>query len=212
LFSAVADEFLAFVGDALRPSARSMPWCWLGAKHSGGHNTLDDLCSRYGANSLRSKHGALLDAELLAAVYIELTTTRQAALQPDPIVVAPLKIHAIVRSRPHPLPPRVSADGRNVHRAFVRTLGTDARFGLTISRVFQMKLVPARPDMMLQWKGSNFASSDEINDKLMKAIVIFPHLVCLAFIGYLCMFYQGGSDETRLPQNVWPKSLIRRRR
>jgi DNA polymerase III subunit epsilon len=36
-------------------------------KHSGEHNTLDDLCSRYGINSLRSKHGALLDAELLAA-------------------------------------------------------------------------------------------------------------------------------------------------
>jgi DNA polymerase III epsilon subunit-like protein len=49
-------------------------------KHPGGHNALDDLCSRYRINLLRSKHGALLDAELLAAVYVELTTTRQAAL------------------------------------------------------------------------------------------------------------------------------------
>jgi DNA polymerase III subunit epsilon len=40
-------------------------------KHPGEHNMLDDLCSRYGVNSLRSKHGALLDAELLAAVYID---------------------------------------------------------------------------------------------------------------------------------------------
>jgi hypothetical protein len=50
-------------------------------KHSGGQNTLDDLYSRYGINSLRSKHGALLDAELLAAAYVELITMRQAALQ-----------------------------------------------------------------------------------------------------------------------------------
>jgi DNA polymerase III epsilon subunit-like protein len=43
-----------------------------------GHNTLDDLCSRHGVDrSRRTQHGALLDAELLAAVYIELTTTRQ---------------------------------------------------------------------------------------------------------------------------------------
>jgi DNA polymerase III epsilon subunit-like protein len=51
-------------------------------KHPGGHNTLDDLCSRYGVDrSRRTQHGALLDAKLLAAVYVELTTTRQAALQ-----------------------------------------------------------------------------------------------------------------------------------
>ena len=43
-------------------------------KHPGGHNTLDDLCSRYGVDrSRRTQHGALLDAELLAAVYIELS-------------------------------------------------------------------------------------------------------------------------------------------
>jgi DNA polymerase-3 subunit epsilon len=50
-------------------------------KHPGGHNTLDDLCSRYRINSLRNM--ALLDAELLAAVYVQLTTTRQASLQLD---------------------------------------------------------------------------------------------------------------------------------
>jgi DNA polymerase III epsilon subunit-like protein len=44
-------------------------------KHSSGL-TLDDLCGRYGVDrSLRTQHGALLDAELLAAVYVELTTT-----------------------------------------------------------------------------------------------------------------------------------------
>jgi DNA polymerase-3 subunit epsilon len=48
-------------------------------KHASGL-TLDDLCSRYGVDrSHPTQHGALLDAELLAAVYVELTTTRQAA-------------------------------------------------------------------------------------------------------------------------------------
>jgi DNA polymerase-3 subunit epsilon len=54
---------------------------------------LDDLCVRYAVDrSHRSKHGALLDAELLAAVYVELTTTRQAALRLEPITLAPSTI------------------------------------------------------------------------------------------------------------------------
>jgi DNA polymerase III subunit epsilon len=111
LFGAVADEFLAFVGDAplvadnagfdiafliaeLKRAAkppiateRVVDTLVLARrKHPGGHNTLDDLCSRYGVDrSRRTQHGALLDAELLAAVYVELTTTRQAALQLEPI-------------------------------------------------------------------------------------------------------------------------------
>jgi DNA polymerase III subunit epsilon len=52
-------------------------------KHAGGP-TLDDLCSRYGVDrSHRTQHGALLDAELLAAVYVELVSERQAATQAD---------------------------------------------------------------------------------------------------------------------------------
>jgi DNA polymerase-3 subunit epsilon len=94
-------------------------------KHAGGL-TLDDLCSRYGVNSLRSKHGALLDAELLAAVYVELATARQAALQLEPLAAGTSNIRTIVRARPRPLPPHVTADDRNAHRAFVRTLGSDA--------------------------------------------------------------------------------------
>jgi DNA polymerase III subunit epsilon len=96
-------------------------------KHPGGHNTLDDLCSRYGIDrSRRSKHGALLDAELLAAVYVELTTTRQAALQLETITRAPSNIQAIVRTRPLPLPSRVTVEVLKAHRAFVRTLGSEA--------------------------------------------------------------------------------------
>ena len=94
-------------------------------KHAGGHNTLDDLCARYGADcSRRSKHGALLDAELLAAVYVELTTTRQTGLQLEPIARALWNIQTIDRARPRPLPPRVIADDRTAHRAFVQTLGS----------------------------------------------------------------------------------------
>src|SRR6185437_5464834 len=50
-------------------------------KHPGGSNRLDDLCLRYKVdNSRRTKHGALLDAELLAEVYVELIGARQANL------------------------------------------------------------------------------------------------------------------------------------
>ena len=50
-------------------------------KHPGGSNRLDDLCARYAIdNSSRTKHGALLDAELLAEVYVELIGARQAKL------------------------------------------------------------------------------------------------------------------------------------
>jgi DNA polymerase III subunit epsilon len=66
--------------------------------------------SRRVDRSRRTQHGALLDAELLAAVYVELTTTRQAALQLELIMRAPSSIQAIVRARPNPLPPRVTAD------------------------------------------------------------------------------------------------------
>jgi DNA polymerase-3 subunit epsilon len=76
--------------------------------------------------SHRAKHGALLDAELLAAVYVELTTTRQAALHFEAIKSAPASVHASVRMRPQPSPPRVTAEDRNAHRAFVKTLGSEA--------------------------------------------------------------------------------------
>jgi hypothetical protein len=39
-------------------------------------------------------------------------------------VMAPSNIQVIVRARPKPLPPRVTADDRNAHRAFVTTLGS----------------------------------------------------------------------------------------
>lgn len=51
------------------------------AAHPGAKHSLDALCTRYGIDrSHRVKHGALLDAELLAQVYIELTGGRQIGL------------------------------------------------------------------------------------------------------------------------------------
>jgi DNA polymerase-3 subunit epsilon len=51
-------------------------------KHPGAKLSLDALCTRYGIDrSHRVKHGALLDAELLAQVYVELTGGRQIGLE-----------------------------------------------------------------------------------------------------------------------------------
>ncbi|MEL6486257.1 MAG: DNA polymerase III subunit epsilon [Pseudomonadota bacterium] len=51
-------------------------------KHPGAKSSLDALCTRYGIDrSHRVKHGALLDAELLAQVYVELTGGRQIGLE-----------------------------------------------------------------------------------------------------------------------------------
>ena len=95
-------------------------------KHPGGSNRLDDLCARYRVdNSRRTKHGALLDAELLAEVYVELIGARQAMLG-----LAAAGAEAMLdaaglslRVRPAPLAARVSDAERVAHDSFVGTLG-----------------------------------------------------------------------------------------
>jgi DNA polymerase III subunit epsilon len=97
-------------------------------KHPGAANRLDDLCARYAVdNSRRTKHGALLDAELLAEVYVELIGARQAqlVLSQAPAIVAPGEIIA-VRERPVPLPSRLTADAQAAHRRFIASLGEKA--------------------------------------------------------------------------------------
>jgi hypothetical protein len=47
-------------------------------------------------------------------------------MQLDPLALAPSNIQAIIRARPDPLPPRVTAEDRTAHREFVRTLGSNA--------------------------------------------------------------------------------------
>ncbi|MFG1421933.1 DNA polymerase III subunit epsilon [Roseixanthobacter liquoris] len=102
-------------------------------KHPGAQNSLDVLMNRYGIDSSRRvKHGALLDAELLAEVYSELLGGRQAMLvglveesgNAAPRLVADTVIAA--RARPVPLAPRLSQEERDIHRAFIEQMGDKA--------------------------------------------------------------------------------------
>ena len=98
-------------------------------RYPAGPNSLDHLCQRFSIDaSRRTKHGALLDAELLAEVYVELTGKRQARLSlvEEPIAVTQAGVIAVVRVRPAPLLPRISDAEREAHLAFVGTLGDKA--------------------------------------------------------------------------------------
>jgi DNA polymerase-3 subunit epsilon len=99
-------------------------------KHPGVANSLDHLCARYAIdNSRRAKHGALLDAEILAEVYVELIGARQAQLGlteatnvGSTISVGP----TVIRVRTMPLVPRLTSSEQAAHRDFVETLGANA--------------------------------------------------------------------------------------
>jgi DNA polymerase-3 subunit epsilon len=99
-------------------------------KHSAGPYNLDALCGRYGIdNSRRTKHGALLDAEILAEVYLELIGGRQAQLglaDDGGQRVTNSDGAIIVRPRPEALVPRISDAERAAHREFIATLGENA--------------------------------------------------------------------------------------
>ncbi|MGJ4930893.1 DNA polymerase III subunit epsilon [Bradyrhizobium sp. HKCCYLS2038] len=152
LFHEVVEDFLAFIGDAplvihnasfdigfinaeldrvkraAIPRDRLVDTLMLARrKHPGVSNRLDDLCSRYAIdNSRRTKHGALLDAELLAEVYVDLVGARQSQL----ILTQDAQEIRIGgagdtprRQRDVPLAPRVTEAEREAHRAFIATLG-----------------------------------------------------------------------------------------
>lgn len=111
-------------------------------KHPMGPNSLDALCRRYGIdNSRRTKHGALLDSELLAEVYIELVGGRQAALGLDIRVDADFGSEAGIQyqleigPRPVPLAPRVSDIEREAHARLVAELGENALWAKARQRV-----------------------------------------------------------------------------
>ncbi|MBW8320366.1 MAG: DNA polymerase III subunit epsilon [Arenimonas sp.] len=102
-------------------------------KHPMGPNSLDALCRRYGIdNSHRTKHGALLDSELLAEVYIEMLGGRQAAFGLMPVEEGrarggqEIEVIDVSYERPRALPPRISAGEREGHVALVTRLGEKA--------------------------------------------------------------------------------------
>jgi DNA polymerase-3 subunit epsilon len=95
--------------------------------HPGAKHSLDALCGRYGIDrSHRVKHGALLDAELLAQLYIELTGGRQIGLTLVEATGGAATVGAPVASAPRVARPiRVfspSAAEQERHRAFIATL------------------------------------------------------------------------------------------
>jgi DNA polymerase-3 subunit epsilon len=99
-------------------------------RHPMGPNSLDALCRRYGIdNSHRTKHGALLDAELLAEVYIEMIGGRQAALslgmekEEEDVPQNGIVVAATVVARTRPLPSRLSEEELQAHAALVAKLG-----------------------------------------------------------------------------------------
>jgi DNA polymerase-3 subunit epsilon len=160
IFAAVGRAFLDFVGDAKlvihnasfdmkflnwelkAMGLRELPWeqavdtlAIARRRFPGSPASLDALCRRFGIdNSRREKHGALLDSEILAEVYLELVGGRQ----PD-LVLAPAGGEKSTsadgtlaggdwrpRPRPVPLPPRITAAELAAHEAFVAKLGEAA--------------------------------------------------------------------------------------
>jgi DNA polymerase-3 subunit epsilon len=101
-------------------------------KHPMGPNSLDALCRRYGIdNARRTKHGALLDSELLAEVYVELIGGRQAALVLDAVAVpgsgaSLAHVEITIAPRPAPLTPRLTEAEMAAHARMVDALGEKA--------------------------------------------------------------------------------------
>jgi DNA polymerase-3 subunit epsilon len=97
-------------------------------KHPFGPNSLDALCQRYGIdNSRRTRHGALLDSEILAEVYLELLGGRQTDLGLAQVSAAAGRLDAAAaagraRTRPETLPSRLTPAEIAAHEAFVGTL------------------------------------------------------------------------------------------
>lgn len=153
-FAEIADEFLAFIAEdelvihnaafdmaflnyelklVSRPpiaTRRAIDTLTIARQRfPGAQNSLDALCKRFDIdNSGRVKHGALLDAELLAEVYLELMGGRQPTLVLDASAAALSRGAAVAaerRERPVPLAPRITDAERTAHDAFIDTLGAE---------------------------------------------------------------------------------------
>jgi len=104
-------------------------------RHPGAKHSLDALCVRFGIDrSHRVKHGALLDAQLLAQVYVELTGGRQIGLglvaEAGSVQVAASDRPVVVRARREPRPHFAAVEELERHRAFIAQLANPlwARF------------------------------------------------------------------------------------
>jgi DNA polymerase-3 subunit epsilon len=157
-FREVADEFVQFIGDdplvihnasfdigflnhelkrlgkPTIASSRVVDTLMLARRrHPGQQNSLDALCQRYGIdNSRRTKHGALLDSEILAEVYAELTGGRQSSLGLAPDLSAPVtgsdpvvREAGIARQFTRHKS-RITETERQQHQAFIAQMGAKA--------------------------------------------------------------------------------------
>ena len=153
LFKDVAADFLAFIGDsrlvihnaefdmkflnaefkragmAVLPADRAFDTLsYARRKPPGAANSLDALCARYKIdNSRRTKHGALMDSEILAEVYAELMGGRQATL----ILASEAAIRqkteiAVRRERPAPMAILLNDEEAQAHGRFLEGLGEKA--------------------------------------------------------------------------------------
>ncbi|MEQ8379960.1 DNA polymerase III subunit epsilon [Parvibaculum sp.] len=148
-FADIVDEFLAFIGDdplvihnasfdmgflnaelkkigrTALPMARAVDTLDIARrKYPGAQNNLDALCRRFGVdNSGRTKHGALLDSELLAEVYLEMMGGRQPGLVLQADFGGPAAQKTARTPRPAPLPSRLTDAEREAHDAFIASLG-----------------------------------------------------------------------------------------
>ncbi len=155
VFKQIGQEFLDFVGDAklvIHNAAFDMKFLnaelkWMGlptlpnaqavdtlaiarSKFPGAQNSLDALCRRFGIdNSARTKHGALLDSEILAEVYLELVGGRQPDFSLSVVSNKGPKVEAgdwTPPPRPRPLRDRMTSDEQAAFEGFVSKLGNDA--------------------------------------------------------------------------------------
>ena len=153
VFAEVAGPFLEFIGDAKLvihnaafdmaflnaeleraglptiPEARAVDTLAIARrKFPGAGNSLDALCRRFGVdNTARIKHGALLDSEILAEVYLELIGGRQPGLGLGATHIRSDGVEAWHPApRPEPLPARITKVEEEAHRAFVAGLGPEA--------------------------------------------------------------------------------------
>jgi DNA polymerase-3 subunit epsilon len=149
LFASICDDLLAFIGDApivahnagfdrgfvnaeLERAGRApLPeTSWIDTlslaqkRFPGMHNSLDSLCKRFKISlAEREKHGALIDARLLAAVYLELRGGKERGLEFGQVaarVVEEVVVEVAYGPRPRPLAPRSTAEERARHLAFIR--------------------------------------------------------------------------------------------